>query len=514
MPAYFLLKIFKRIVQIPLHFSLPNSLLNLSQFCYIYSLGSDIAVIGCTDSTVWWFLIPDSVILKSVISTDEKMAIDDNQNIPTFSPEIIAKNVFPNNSSEKFSYEDCPAITAKIFRCFSSHIDDIIFWNLYPYVPYLPCVTGSAGYLGNTGKMGGHGEESSVGYRESENRNTSDGNNSDQNGNQDENENQNENSDNNTKKILGPDSSHLFTHLCVVCREGVTIVGVRRVCEMVFGDESFLSAPLYHTHTLTHTDGHTPARTHRQTHGNSEFQSNVFPAEIDSNAGYNRPNLQDFTPSKKGNNSQYIGAYTNMEGEDKYGNLAFLSVTGGVLYASLLLPFGEKSFSRENPYKEFSRKKSDEIYGFEDHEKISLSLPHRITSDCCPYILNCTIRYTESDIEIVNESSATAVKALKKEVENVIETAKVENEARKNGLNLTVFDDCTGKNENIFLPHLFNCSAADDDVLCVLKKMCGTESTSISSEKKDAKDVDNSGKNLDIIINILKSFYTKYFEYL
>jgi hypothetical protein len=445
-------------------------------------------VIVCTDSTVWWFLIPDSTILKSVISSDEKMIVDENQNIPSHSPEKVPKNILQNNSPEKLSYEDCPTITANIFRRFSSHIHDIIFWNLYPYVQYLPCVTESAVNVGNTGKMGGTGEGSGVGGGSNEKTNSSDSNNENQD------QNQNQNRDNDTNKILGPDSSHLFTHLCVVCGEGVTVIGVGRVCDMVLGDESFLSAPLYHTHS--------------RTHGNSELQSDIFPAEIDSITGYNRPNLQDFSPRKAGNNSRYIGAYTNMEGKDKHGNLALLSVTDGVLYASLLLPFGENSLFRENPYKEFSRKKSGAIYGFEDREKISLSLPHRITSEYCPYILNCTVRYTESAIETVNQSSATSVSALGKEVENEIEAAKKENGDRKNGIDLTVFDDCTGKNENIFLPHLFNCSAAEDDVLRVLKKMCGTESTSFStsfsSENKDKKDADSTGKNQIITVNINK----------
>jgi hypothetical protein len=444
---------------------------------------------------VWWFLIPDSAILKSVISSDEKIIVDENQNIPTHSPENVPKNILQNNSPEKLSYEDCPAITANIFRCFSSQIHDIIFWNLYPYVRYLPCVTGSAVNVGNTCIMGGTCEGSSVGDGNNDKTKSSDRNDNHDNQNENESENENENRDNDKNKILGPDSRYLFTHLCVVCGEGVTVIGVGRVCDMVLGDESFLSAPLYHTHS----------RIHGYTYGNSDLQSDIFPAEINSFTGYNRPNLQDFSSRKTGNNSRYIGGYTNMEGEDKHGNLALLSVTDGALYASLLLPFGENSFSRENPYKEFSRKNSGEIYGFEDREKISLSLPHRITSEYCPYILNCTIRYTESAI-IVNQSSATSVSALRKEVENEIGTAKKEHGEIQNGLDLTVFDDCTGKNENIFLPHLFNCSAAEDDVLCVLKKMCGTESTSfstsISSENKDNKDADSTGKNLIITVNI------------
>ena len=79
-----------------------------------------------------------------------------------------------------------------------------------------------------------------------------------------------------------------------------------------------------------------------------------------------------------------------------------------------------------------------------------------------------------------------------------IETGRNKNTERKNGLNLTVHDDCTGKNENIFLPHFFNCNETDDDVLCVLKKMCGMDSTSFStffsSENKNDKDMSNTGK--------------------
>ena len=160
----------------------------------------------------------------------------------------------------------------------------------------------------------------------------------------------------------GPGSLHCpHTHLCIVTNGNIHLFGITRICDVVIGDECLISSSLY---------------------GSS----------LKSVIGEDFEYMQNTEINTENNENKYVGFYSEMEGEELYGNLPFLSIMNGVLYVSLLIPFEKENSSKENPYKKAIFENSGSGgNGFKIDEKYLLSQPYRITSEKVPYILSCEI---------------------------------------------------------------------------------------------------------------------------
>ena len=494
--------------------------------CLIVIIGSTLVLIGCADGDVWWFLLPDNnhsyelFVNKTASQTKEsEITLDDgNANV---------SGTFPG----KESCAQAAVINATSFGKFAGRIDDFVCVDLYPDVIYSACITRSisedrdgcdidgnkklddrSGDDGNKGSNNNHHEnvllaEERVPSGSGEEHSKS---------------NSKPNSGLNSQFRSGSESESesglraglklielSATHICIVSSGRVRIAGVCRVCDIIVGDEHTLSAHLFHGNTV-----------HYNSRG--KFINGTYKGATVSK-GTAQPGYQ------------YTGCYRDTVKLDKYGNYAFITVQDGVLYASILTPHRANFLSQGNTVRNThyrnnsnnNRSNSDSRGGniellcdewHNSEERAFLSQPYRLTSECCPFTYHCTIESPQLEVEVeveverspeeggiermnvpYNESTAKNAEDIdiitnKNDDHNENDNhCKNDNRNENNshakreidnrhGLNLHIIDDTTGTLKTQFLPRsLYCCDGNEDDVLCVLRGMCGYDTTSTST---------------------------------
>jgi hypothetical protein len=495
--------------------------------------GSTLVLIGCSDGHVWWFLLPDHnhsyelFVNKTACQPKESEIILDHRN-------SNVSGIFPG----KESCAEAAVINATSFGKFAGRIDDFVCLDLYPDVIYSACVTRSISDdrdgcdIDDNKKHGDRsGEDGSKGSNNNHHENVllSDPSGSgEQNSKLNSKSNSGLNSQSKTESELESESKAGLgaglpfkelsaTHICIVSSGRVRITGVCRVCDIIVGDEHTLSARLFH--------GNNVAYNSRGKYINGTYKGATV------STGTAQPGYQ------------YTGCYRDTVKQDKYGNYAFITVQDGVLYASILTPHRANSLSEGNTVRNThnknnsnnnnrsnsdSRGENNELWSDKWHsseERAFLSQPYRLTSDCCPFIYHCTIESPQLEVEVQVERSLEEGGSERMNVpynESTTKNAK-ETDINKNddhnendnhckndnvghterviesrhGLNLHIVDDATGMPKTQFLPRsLHCCDSNEDDVLCVLRSMCGYDTTSTSTSTSVSTSfsaVNNSG---------------------
>ena len=485
--------------------------------------GSTLVLVGCSDGHVWWFLLPDQnhsyelFVNKTACQPKESEIIldDGNANI---------SGMFPG----KESCAQAAVINATSFGKFARRIDDFVCLDLYPDVIYSACISRSISDDRNESDIDDNkkhddrsGEDGSKGSNNNHHENvllpdpSASG---EENSKLNSKPNSVLNSQSKTESESGLRAEFELilrdlsaTHICIVSSGRVRITGVCRACDIIVGDEHTLSAHLFHDNNVLYDS--------RGEYINGTYKSATV------STGTAQPGYQ------------YTGCYRDTVKQDKHGNCAFITVQDGVLYASILTPHRANSLSQGNTVRNTHYKNSsnnnnrsnsdsrgenielltDKWYNSE--ERAFLSQPYRLTSECCPFIYHCTIEAPQLEVEVqvqvqversleeggsermnvpYNKSTTKNAEDISKNkndnhnendnhskndnrIENKGHTKKVIES--RHGLNLHVIDDTTGMLKTQFLPRSLYCSDSnEDDVLCVLRSMCGydTASTSIS----------------------------------
>ena len=477
--------------------------------------GSILVLVGCSDGHVWWFLLPDYANFIDIIANNEGGQAKESENLSNDRNTNISRTF-----SGKESYEQAIKINATSFGKFASQIDDLVCLDLYPDVIYSSCITRTIsgdknGYNMNDGKKSdARGGDGRIENNTNDQRNVL-LNNASVSG-----------KHNPDAKSDSDSGALLSTHICIVSSGRLRIIGVCRVCDIIVGDEHTLSAHLFYDSNLSY-------------HSRGEYVNGNF---LDNSV---------MTRTTK-HGYQYAGCYGDVVKQDKYGNYAFITVQDGVLYSSILTPFRSKSLSGGNPIRntdyesgndnsENSELSNDRWYNSD--AKVFLSQPHRLTSETCPFIYYCNILSHRDEVEVErslkerdgekidashDESSATNMKDMDMNINKVKEKCvngskndhenddknKCPNKSppdgvikTRNGLKLHFIDDTTGGMKTQFLPHKLQSSDGNqEDVLCVLRSMCGyqaisnyistsspTISKSSSSVQKNSGDVGYKG---------------------
>jgi hypothetical protein len=492
--------------------------------------GLTLVLVGCSDGHVWWFLLPDHnhsyelfVNKMACQPKESEVIIDDgNANI---------SGIFPG----KESCAQAAVINATSFGKFAGRIDDFVCLDLYPDVIYSACITRSISDDRNECDIDDnkkHDDRSGVdGSKSSSNNHHENVLLADPSGSGEENNRSNSkpNSGLNSQfKSESESESGLraglraglefrelsATHICIVSSGRVSITGVCRVCDIIVGDEHTLSAHLFHGNNVLYNS--------RGKYINGTYKGATV------STGTAKPGYQ------------YSGCYWDTVKQDKYGNYAFITVQDGDLYASILTPHRANSFSQGNTvrnthYKNNSnnnnRSNSDnDLFSDKWHnseERAFLSQPYRLTSECCPFIYHCTIEAPQVEVEVqvkrsLEEGGSERMnvpynKSTTKNAEDIdinmnqnddhneIDIHSKNDKRNENkdhtktamesrhGLNLHIIDDTTGMLKTQFLPRaLYCCDSKEDDVLCVLRSMCGYDTTSTSISTSFSA-VSNSG---------------------
>ena len=488
-------------------------------------------LIGCTDGHVWWFLIPDTKNSYDLIVSTSACKAKDSEIILHDSNENVS-GTFPG----KESHANATVIRATSFGKFISRIDDFVFVDLYPDVIYSSCVTRSF----NNNKNGNDVDDKK--------RNNAAGS-DDRSGESSTNDHENVLLKNATDTVTSKSNlkssmqselrTQSSTHICVISAGRVRIVGVCRVCDIIVGDEHTLSAHLFHDkNALYHSRG---------TYINGTYMgSSVSTVAVEH--GY-----------------QYTGCYGDTVKQDKYGNYAFITVQNGILYASILIPFRETPLSGVNAIRQIKHGSSNDRNNYDKSDdsellnnkwynsevKVFLTHPYRLTAETCPFIYHCNIlsHCVELEVEVeikqslkegdeghidvsndhlssMNKREVEDTNSIEKENKEVIDNDdddknKCDNKSfikcpsndikeTRNGFDLHIIDDTTGERKTQFLPTPTSSTSTSldrtdddqEDVLCLLRCMCGYQavSTSISTSipstvSKSSAAQENTGFN-------------------
>lgn len=489
-------------------------------------------LIGCTDGHVWWFLLPntknsyDLIVSTLAYQAEESEIIirDRNENV---------SGTFPG----KESHENATVISATSFGKFVSRIDDFVFVDLYPDVLYSSCITKS-----NNNDQNGNDIDDKRG-----NNGAGSGDNSGvSSANDHENvllknaavtSKSNLNSTTQSESELRIQSS---THICVVSAGRVRIIGVCRVCDIIVGDEHTLSAHLFHDkNALYHSRGNYINGTY--------MGCSVSTVTVEH--GYQYTGCYGDTVKQ-----DIYGNYAFITVQDGILYASILipfratPLSGGDSIRQI--KHGSNNERNNNDNSDSSELLNNKWYNSE--VKVFLTHPYRLTSETCPFIYHCNI--LSHSVELEQDVEVEIEKSLKEGVEGhidvsndnnissmnkreVVDTNSIEKENKgatgngdndgnkddnessikclsndiqdsRNGLDLHFIDDTTGVMKTQFLPTSLPTSSTSlqctdddpEDVLCLLRGMCGYQAVSISTSisstvNKSSSAQENAGFN-------------------